>query len=108
MGAASPGRRAARRPERAPRRRHKWQFAVDASWSPPLGAVECSTEERARGVTAGASAGGKAGVVPPSPYPYFWKYLIQKGLQKGTLQVCVPKGFESHCFYIDVQFFGTM
>src|SRR5713226_5208056 len=34
--------------------------------------------------------------------------MIQKGLLKSILQVCVPKGFETHCFDIDVRFLGSM
>jgi hypothetical protein len=34
--------------------------------------------------------------------------MIRKGLLKSSAQVCVPKGFESLCFDIDVRFLGSM
>ncbi len=45
---------------------------------------------------------------PHPPPPVFRKYVIPKGLWKSTVQVCVPKGFESLCFDIDVRFLGSM
>ena len=42
----------------------------------------------------------------PAPTPVFRKYVIQNALWKSTVQVFVPKGFETYCFDIDVRFFG--
>src|SRR5712692_1507232 len=97
MGAASLGRRAARRRERAPRRRHKWHFEVDASWS-HLSKPWNVAQKRERGrLTTGAWAGGKAGVGRGTPLPLgmFFVSVGCKGLRSTILESVAAKEVRS-------------